>query len=129
MENYSSRGAPTSTARLSQVDIEAESAWIAAKDWIWQNWDPDNGVMLWASANGARCSHRPAYGAWKQIPKLPARTKHTIRAVGGIERIWCDIQNDQYTWIKREFIEAWKRSEKVEKLLQVAATKTNIKGE
>jgi hypothetical protein len=103
------------------VDLEAEAAWLAAYQWVWQNWDPDNGVMAWESPTGGRSSLKPARGEWKPIAPLPPRSEHAIRAVGGYERVWLDIQNDQYTWVKREWIEAWKRAEKVQEILELAA--------
>jgi hypothetical protein len=100
------------------IDACAEAAWMVVEQWILLNFDPDNGVREWVSPTGSRATVQLGED-WTRIPKLPPRSEAAVRAIGGYERVWRDVQSDQYTWMKREFCEAWKRVENVQNLLAI----------
>ena len=114
------RDAVLGGSQIQVEDAKAEAAWMEAEKWVMANFDPDNGVRGWISPSGTRCT-RGLSPHWKQIPPLPARTEHALRAIGGYERVWYDVQGNQYTWLKREFVDAWKRAPKVREALAINA--------
>lgn len=97
-------------------DAEAEAAFFRAHDWVLENVDLDNGVMQWISSGGVRCPVKPSWGHWELIPGLPPRIDHAIRMMGGYQRFRHAIQGE-LTWVKRDFVKAWKDAEKVQQFL------------
>lgn len=114
--------------RTQDESAEAEAAWIETERWVLKHFDPDSGFRLWESETGAICvvpldRHPSETGLWHRVALLPERIQATIQALGGYERIWYDLQNDKYPWVKKEFLESYKRAEAVQEHLQLAQGK------
>jgi hypothetical protein len=94
----------------SQLDAQAEAAWMQLERFLLKHYHPDLGIHgIWS---GGR-EYAP--------PPLDRRTETAMRAVGGAARVWWAItledDQTQYGWVKKEFIAAWKRAPAVEQHL------------
>jgi hypothetical protein len=110
--------------RSQSESVEAEAAWIETERWVLKHYDPDNGFRMWESTNGCISTHPLGdEESWKRVEVLSDRIQTAIEAIGGYERIWYDLQSEKYPWLKKEFIESYKRAEAVEEHLQLAEGK------
>jgi hypothetical protein len=94
----------------SQLDAEAEAAWIQVERFVSRHYHPDLGI------HGIHSG-----GKYQAPPPLDRRTETAMRAVGGAGRVWCaiteEVDQSDYGWIKIEFVAAWKRAPAVEQHL------------
>jgi hypothetical protein len=88
-------------------DAEAEAAWLQVARYVERHYHPDLGI------HGIHCG-----GSYQAPPRLDERSELALRAVGGPSRVSMALeQDDQFGWVRKEFVAAWKRAPAVEQHL------------
>jgi hypothetical protein len=94
----------------SQLDAQAEAAWMQLERFVLKHFHPDLGI------HGIHCG-----GTYQAPPPLDRRIETAMRAVGGPGQIWWaitqEIDQSKYAFVKRDFLVAWKRAPAVERHL------------
>jgi hypothetical protein len=103
----------------ARSEAEAEADFAVMSQWMLDNYDPDNGAMLWQSKSGARAHSKPLRGEWFPIKPLSPRLQNVIQVVGGYDLVFAALENDlHFPFFKRDFTAAWKREPEVQKVLR-----------
>jgi hypothetical protein len=88
-------------------DAEAEAAWLKITRHVERYYHPDLGI------HGIHSG-----GSYQAPPRLDERSELALRAVGGPSRVSMALEQDeQFAWVKKEFLAAWKRAPAVEQHL------------
>jgi hypothetical protein len=101
---------PELRALVDRTDAEVEYAWQQLERWVRKYYHPDRGVR------GRWNFSTRAYDA---VARLESRIGRAMWAIGGPRAVWNVIDfgegsEDNYSSVKRDFIEAWKMAPSVE---------------
>lgn len=107
----------------SNEDAQTEHAWQCFERWVKQYYSPDQGIQgRWNSKTFA----------YDPVPRLDMRTERAMRALGGPHAVWATADygegtTENYPFVKRDFIAAWRLAPAVEKVAARALEAQNPK--